>query len=144
MQTPPNSLFVDTSGWADPILHNTTHHVAMEQFYKEVIASKRPIVTTNYVLAELLALLSTRARASRSQILDILKRVRQIPQLRVIHVNEATDDAAWAMLYQYQDKDWSLVDAASFVLMRELGITEAFTSDPHFAQAGFVRLPLQG
>lgn len=45
------------------------------------------------------------------------------------------------MLEQYTDKEWSLVDAASFVVMRRLGITEAFTTDHHFEQAGFIRVP---
>lgn len=45
------------------------------------------------------------------------------------------------MLERYADKDWSLVDAASFVVMRHMGITEAFTTDHHFAQAGSTRVP---
>ncbi len=39
-----------------------------------------------------------------------------------------------------QDKEWSLVDCASFVVMQQRGIFEALTSDHHFEQAGFVRL----
>jgi hypothetical protein len=38
------------------------------------------------------------------------------------------------------DKDWSLTDCISFVVMEERGITEALTSDHHFQQAGFVTL----
>jgi uncharacterized protein len=34
-----------------------------------------------------------------------------------------------------------LVDAASFVIMRARGITDALTTDAHFVQAGFIRLP---
>ena len=64
MQMPASNLFVDTSGWADPILRNATHHDEMERFYREIIANQRPLVTTNYVLAETLALLATRSRAT--------------------------------------------------------------------------------
>jgi predicted nucleic acid-binding protein len=35
------------------------------------------------------------------------------------------------------DKAWSLTDCISFVVMDELGITEALTADHHFEQAGF-------
>jgi hypothetical protein len=35
---------------------------------------------------------------------------------------------------------WGLVDCVSFVIMRSLGIREAFTADRHFEQAGFVAL----
>ena len=38
---------------------------------------------------------------------------------------------------QHADKSWGLVDCASFLVMRDLGISEAFTSDSHFEQAGF-------
>jgi uncharacterized protein len=138
---PANSLLVDTSGWADPVLGNTPDHEAMEALYKETVASGRPLVTTNYILAELLALLSSRSRATRPQILSLIRGIKQLPQLRIIHVSEAIEEAAWNMLEQYDDKDWSLVDAARFVLMQEYGICEAFTSDHHFTQAGLARLP---
>ncbi len=35
------------------------------------------------------------------------------------------------------DKAWSLTDCTSFVIMEEHGLTEALTTDHHFAQAGF-------
>ena len=139
---PANSLFVDTSGWTDPVLGNTPDHEAMEAFYKEAVASGRPLVTTSYILAELLALLTSRSCATRSQILSLIRAIKHLPQLRIVHVSEAMEEAAWNMLEQYDDKDWSLVDAASFVLMQQYGIREAFTSDHHFTQAGLSRLPM--
>jgi predicted nucleic acid-binding protein len=41
------------------------------------------------------------------------------------------------LLTQRQDKDWSLVDCASFIIMQRRGITETLTTDHHFEQAGF-------
>jgi predicted nucleic acid-binding protein len=38
---------------------------------------------------------------------------------------------------RHHDQSWGLVDCASFIVMQERGITEAFTSDRHFEQAGF-------
>jgi predicted nucleic acid-binding protein len=38
------------------------------------------------------------------------------------------------------DKQWSLVDATSFLIMSSLEITSALTNDRHFEQAGFMRL----
>jgi len=66
-----------------------------------------------------------------------------MPRLSVVHIDAALDAAGWALLEQYDDKEWSLVDAASFVVMRQLGIIEAFTTDQHFIQAGFIRVPSQ-
>jgi predicted nucleic acid-binding protein len=38
------------------------------------------------------------------------------------------------------DKQWSLTDCISFVVMQDRGIVEALTGDHHFEQAGFTAL----
>jgi hypothetical protein len=35
------------------------------------------------------------------------------------------------------DKEWSLTDCISMVVMQEQGLSEAVTADHHFAQAGY-------
>lgn len=136
-----SSVFVDTSGWAEPVVANSPDHEPMTQCYRSLIARKRPLVTTNYVLTELIALLTSRSRYPRPDILAIVRGIRSISHITLVHIDQAIDAEAWAMLEQYTDKEWSLVDAASFVVMRRLGITEAFTTDHHFEQAGFIRVP---
>jgi predicted nucleic acid-binding protein len=37
-------------------------------------------------------------------------------------------------------KAWSLTDCISFVVMRDLKLTEALTGDQHFEQAGFLAI----
>jgi predicted nucleic acid-binding protein len=41
---------------------------------------------------------------------------------------------------QRQDKEWSLTDCISFVVMEERSLTRALTYDHHFEQAGFTAL----
>jgi predicted nucleic acid-binding protein len=43
-------------------------------------------------------------------------------------------------LEERPDKDYSLCDAVSFVLMRKYNLTDALTTDKHFDQEGFTRL----
>jgi len=87
------------------------------------------------------ALLTTRTRASRSHLLATLAAIKRLPALHLMHVDSDLDAAAWELLEARPDKSWSLVDAASFVVMRWLELWEAFTTDHHFDQAGFRRVP---
>lgn len=102
-----------------------------------------PIVTTDDVLNEVVALLTTDSRGiARLKLIQFVNQIRSSPQVRVVHVDEQIWNEAWALLERMSDKSWSWVDASSFVVMRRLGLTEAFTSDHHFTQAGFVQVPL--
>ena len=51
----------------------------------------------------------------------------------------AIDDLQRALdLYAHaRDKTWGLVDCATFIVMRDRGLTTALTADRHFEQAGF-------
>jgi hypothetical protein len=49
-------------------------------------------------------------------------------------------DRGVALYESRPDKEWSLTDCISFVVMADHGITEALTGDRHFEQAGFVAL----
>jgi len=49
-------------------------------------------------------------------------------------------ERGWQLYAERPDKDWSLADGISFVVMRDEGIAEALTADHHFAQAGFTIL----
>ena len=134
------SVFVDTSGWAAPLVTVAPNQNDMATYSRILVAEGRQLVTTNYVLSELVALLTVRTRLSRSRLLVFTEQIRRTAH--VVHIDPAIDEAAWLMLAQHSDKTWSLVDAASFIVMRQMGITEAFTGDHHFIQAGFTRLPI--
>ena len=66
--------------------------------------------------------------------------IKAIPSIFIIHIDQAADSEAWRLCQSRPDKAWSLVDASSFVIMKQLGIQTALTTDRHFEQAGFIRL----
>ena len=136
-----SSLFVDTSGWAYLVDRVAPIHRDVQMVYQEALTRQRLLVTTNYIIAELVALLTSRSRISRQQILMFIDALKATPQIKVIHIDTDFDAAAWTLLKARMDKEWSLVDASSFVVMNKYGITEALTTDHHFMQAGFIRLP---
>jgi len=101
--------------------------------------NNRGVVTTSYVLSELISLF-TRLRVPREISLTHIEILRSSTWVEIVHIEESLDAEAWQFLAKRLDKEWSLVDAVSFIVMQERGMTEALTEDHHFEQAGFVRL----
>ncbi len=132
--------FGDTSGWMTFFVATEPHHLKAQALLRRWHNSARTVVTTNYVLAELVAPLMSRGRGAREQKWSIPETIRSLPWVRVVHITPELDARAWDLLKKRPDKDWSLVDCASFVVMDDRGITDALTTDGHFEQAGFVRL----
>lgn len=63
--------------------------------------------------------------------------------LRWESIHAARAGKARALFFRFRDKDksYSFTDCTRFVVMRELGLREALTTDRHFVQAGFVVRP---
>ena len=135
-----SSLFVDTSGWASLFIHSQTYYPQAEQYFRLALQQKQKIYTTNYVIAELVALLNSPLRISRSRVFEIGDAIKIVNYVEVVHIDEATDALACTLCKSRRDKAWSLVDCSSFVVMQKLSIQEALTTDQHFDQASFVRL----
>lgn len=129
-----NKLFVDTSGWASLFVSTQSYYSQAEQYFRLALQQKKRIYTTNYVIAELVALLNSPLRVSRSQIFEIVDAIKTVTYVEVIHIDDKTDGLAWTLCKSRLDKAWSLVDCTSFVVMQQLEIQEALTTDQHFEQ----------
>jgi len=136
-----NDLFVDTSGWAYYLDRQDSLHPTIASLVKQAIIERRRLATTNYILDELVALLSSRYRLPRPQVITAINAIKKDASVEVVHIERPMDDEAWALLETRFDKEWSLVDACSFVVMRRSGMREALTTDHHFTQACFIRIP---
>jgi predicted nucleic acid-binding protein len=136
-----NSVFVDTSGWAYLLDRSSELHQSVSAIYKQILSQQRSLITSNYIIAELVALLTSRSRISRQQIIKYIDTLKLAPQVEILNIGPDLDADSWAFLKTYADKKWSLVDASSFVIMKQHGMTEAITTDHHFTQAGFIQLP---
>jgi hypothetical protein len=67
----------------------------------------------------------------------LVQRLRADANSTIVEANRAIFDAGFDLYSQRPDKDWSLTDCISFVVMNRLRLTEALTADRHFEQAGF-------
>jgi predicted nucleic acid-binding protein len=135
-----SNLFVDTSGWANIFVSSEGYHTEAQQYFLNAWQAQRPLVTTSYIVAELVALLQSPLRIPRDTIFQVVDSVRQSEHIQIIHITPDIDAAAWSLCKNRPDKTWSLVDCTSFVIMQQLGLQETLTTDQHFEQAGFIRL----
>ncbi|OYQ62333.1 VapC toxin family PIN domain ribonuclease [Pseudanabaena sp. SR411] len=135
-----SELFIDTSGWANLIDISQPFHPLSVKIYQNARSQKHTIITTSYIITELVALLSSPLRIPRPKAIAFIQSLKTSPYVEVIHISKEIDTKAWELLTQRQDKEWSLVDCSSFIVMQERKISESLTSDHHFEQAGFIRL----
>jgi predicted nucleic acid-binding protein len=80
------------------------------------------------------------ARRFRPAAIQLIEQFLASPQVEIVFMTPAFFASALALYKQMDDKQWSLVDCLSFVVMRERGVSLAFTTDHHFTQAGFEAL----
>ena len=98
----------------------------------------RSIVTTEFVLLELG---NACARAEdHADFLALVAGMRASPRVKIIPLASDLFNRGLARMRERSDKDWSLTDCISFVVMADEGIHEALTGDQHFEQAGFKAL----
>jgi uncharacterized protein len=134
------NLFVDTAGWGHLLDPTQKHHALAATIYRDARQQGRKLITTNYILAELTALLTSPLRIPRPKIIAFVEGFKASSYIKIIHVDPSLDEQAWQLFSQRQDKEWSLVDCSSFVIMPQHGLIEVLTTDHHFEQAGFIRL----
>ena len=93
------------------------------------------MVTTRAVQLEIGAALSR--LAYRSAAIAILEALDNDPGITVVSLDDDIYTRALALFASRPDKEWSLTDCVSFVVMRDRAITQALSTDAHFTQAGF-------
>jgi len=111
-----------------------THHRAIQ--YNAGFQGN--LVTTGWILTELADALAD--PGNRSVAVQTINQLRQDPQIVIVDCDRSLFEAGLILYTNRLDKEWSLTDCISFVVMQQHGMTEALTGDHHFEQAGFVAL----
>ena len=132
-------VFVDTAGWFTLLDADDRRHAAARKARDRVLRRRGRLVTTDYVVDETLTLLRMRAG------LDAAARwwwsLGASDRISIERIGPERTDRALEWFFGWPDQRFSFTDCTSFVVMRELGLERALTSDAHFATAGFELLP---
>lgn len=96
------------------------------------------LVTTDWILTEVADALAD--EHNRAKFIYFLGFLRSRPDVEMVRASSPLFDQGLELYRTRLDKDWSLTDCISFVVMEGMGLTDALTGDHHFEQAGFTAL----
>jgi uncharacterized protein len=127
------STFIDTSALLALLDGDDEHHQEAVDTWQRLAGAERALTTSNYVIVETIAIVQHRlgVEALRLFVRDVL------PLFDVVFVDQSAHAAALAALLAAGRCQLSLVDCASFEVMRRGRILQAFAYDRHFAEQGF-------
>jgi len=133
-----NPVFADTFYLLALLNEEDEGHLRAKAAAARARQQRRVLVTSAWVLTELGdALAAVESRGSFLAMLDTLRSDRMVT---IVEQASQVFEAGVQLYRSRPDKNWSLTDCTSFVVMKERGITEALTADHHFEQAGFTAL----
>jgi uncharacterized protein len=96
------------------------------------------LVTTTWILAEVADGLAPTAH--RSTVKRLVSSFRAFPANEIVATTDELFERGLELYAARTDKQWSLTDCISFVVMKDRGIRDALTGDHHYEQAGFTAL----
>lgn len=129
-------VLADTHFFIALLSERDADHQAAAQWFESI--GQAQIVTSSFVLIELADGMS--GALTRGICAAFLSDLKASSSIRVV---EAADTLIWRGVDLYSgrpDKEWSLTDCISFVVMKDENIAGALTADRHFEQAGFTTL----
>lgn len=125
--------FVDTSALICLLEEAQPEYVRAIRIWGGLLDQRATLLTTDYVRLEAWALLQRRLGLTAVQKLND----QFLPVLDLHHVTESQFATAKTLVLASGRKALSLVDATSFVVMREEAMEHVFAFDRHFREHGF-------
>ncbi len=128
------TVFVDTSAWLALTNKADTFHLEAKKVRNRLLKAKARFFVTDYVIVEIANSLSR--MPWRPATIQLINSIHASENIDIVKIDQNIYDEAWKLYSDRKDKEWGLTDCTSFVVMKRYAITEAFTNDHHFKQAG--------
>jgi predicted nucleic acid-binding protein len=129
-------IFADTSFWVALRNRRDAHHEDAKRLLTEHAGTQ--LTTTNHVRGETWTYL--RRRSGHNGAVGFLDVIERSPRITVARVSDEAEQRALAWLRIHDEREYSFVDATSFIVMGARRIREALAFDGDFSAAGFTEL----
>jgi len=130
-----NLVFVDSFYFFAILNPTDAAHTHAIGFSRQHTAS---LLTTTWILTEVADGLARSAH--RVVFKRLVSSFQAVLANEIVETTDDLFDRGVELYHSRADKQWSLTDCISFVVMRERGIGDALTGDHHYEQAGFTAL----
>jgi predicted nucleic acid-binding protein len=131
-------VFLDTAFVLALSSSSDRFHETAKKLSRRVEEKHVHIVTTRAVLIEIGDAMAK--QPFRRASVTALRALELAKDLEIVPISEQLYAQAFQLYTARPDKEWGLTDCISFVVMQEMDLTEALTTDRHFEQAGFKSL----
>jgi predicted nucleic acid-binding protein len=128
-------VFADTSFYIALVSPCDVHHPDALAYLRN---HRGRVTTTDYVLIEVGNWLSR--TGDRPSFVALMQQLETDPELTLVPGSRDLFEQGFELFKARADKPWSLTDCISFVVMEQMGLSDALTADRHFGQAGFTVL----
>jgi predicted nucleic acid-binding protein len=119
------TVLVDTAAWIALVNTRDELHNRAEQTMADLRRRNVALVTTEFVLLEVANALCT--SAWRGKGIRLIDGLRSLSTLRIIPVDATLLAEGWGLYRTRLDKEWSLTDCTSMVVMQRERIEQVFT-----------------
>jgi uncharacterized protein len=126
------AVFADTHFYVALLSRRDIHHAAAKSWAAQ---QRRRIVTTEFVLVETGNF--CRSSRDRKRFTSFASALETNPLTTIVACDSTWFHRGLDRFASRPDKEWSLTDCISIVVMKENGLSEVLTDDHHFEQAGF-------
>lgn len=129
-----SEVFVDTAFVVALASRQDQYHAAAIALVPRFRSGTR-MVTTRAVCLEIGNTLASEQHRDKG--VELLTGIDTDPRFEIVPLTDDLYTEGMTLFRERRDKEWSLTDCVSFVVMKRRGIRLALTADSHFRQAGF-------
>ena len=129
-----------------PVFADASYYIALlsprDQHHQDAIRVsgqlRQPVIVTDLVLIEVSNALAS--IDSRVGAVALWAHLQNDPSVTIVAASTELIADGRNLYARRSDKEWSLTDCVSFIVMEKRGLNDALTADHHFQQTGFTAL----